>query len=316
METVKGHQYLRIGLLVTLSIVFICSLAGVVYHIVDRQKGTEDYAEAAALVKLPTLPENSPVPTPSERVSVPADEGPETAYVWQDPYADALREMDFSALREVNPDVIGWIVIPDTVISYPLLHGEDNEYYLKHTWKKDRNAMGSIFMESRCSGTFRDFNTIVYGHRMRGGSMFGTLKYFSKASYWEAHPYIYVVTENGEATYAIFAAYEAELESDTYRINISDEEERRTFLTYCMDRSVIETGVVPTVDDYILTLSTCTGNGHATRWVVQAVRLPQAPETDTAVEEDCLPPEANVEESPAETQETTEKTGLVGLEES
>ena len=322
----KGQGPLRRGLLVILSIIFIGSLAGVLYHVLDRQRGAKDYAEAAALVKLPTLPKHSPFPTPSNVAVLPEDENseiPAVSYTWQDPYADALGEMDFSALREVNPDVLGWIMIPDTVISYPLLQGEDNEYYLKHTWKGDRNAMGSIFVESRCNGEFLDFNTSVYGHRMRGGSMFGTLKYFSKASYWEAHPYIYIVTDSGEFTYAVFSAYEAELESDTYRINIVEEAGRQAFVDYCVECSVIETGIVPTVNDHILTLSTCTGNGHATRWVVQAVRLPQIPETDMADEGTVPTPETTAEELPgaieqipeSEETSTVDEADLIGLEE-
>lgn len=302
--TVRG------ALLVGLSLIFLGSLAGVAVHIINDKRGAEDYAEAASLIQLPDLPERSavrPRPTPAAN---DVDDTPAAGYVWEDPYADALRDMDFSALREVNPDVIGWIVIPDTVISYPLLHGEDNDYYLKHTWKGDRNAVGSIFLESRCNADLSNFNTIVYGHRMRGGSMFGTLKDFSRTDYWNAHPYVYLATEQGQYTYAIFAAYEAELESDTYRIHINDETERRNALDAYVGCSQINTGIVPAVNDRILTLSTCTGNGHATRWVVQAVLVeytaPEPGEETPALDMEQQADAAPADAEPSVPEESTE----------
>lgn len=86
----------------------------------------------------------------------------------------------------------GWILIPNTVISYPLLQGEDNQYYLNHTWKKWTSAVGAIFMDSQNNPNLTDFNTIVYGHRMNNGSMFASLKNYKKQSYWQAHPCVYI----------------------------------------------------------------------------------------------------------------------------
>jgi sortase B len=65
----------------------------------------------------------------------------------EDPHIRTLEEIDLAALREVNPDVVGWILIPDTVINYPLMQGADNNYYLKRTWDEKKNAVGSIFLE-------------------------------------------------------------------------------------------------------------------------------------------------------------------------
>lgn len=305
---------LRGVLIAVLSLVFLGSLAGIAVHMVNERRGAEDYAEAASLVKLPDLPAGGnarPRPTPDQ-----TEEGgaPAVNYVWEDPYADALRDMDFTALREVNPDVAGWIVIPDTVISYPLLQGADNAYYLSHTWKGDRNAVGAIFLESRCARDLSSFNTIVYGHRMRGGSMFGTLKYFARADYWQAHPYVYIATDQGQYTYSIFSVYEAELDSDTYRISFADETERRTAVENYISRSVVETGVVPTAEDRILTLSTCTGNGHATRWVVQAVLTDHsAPEPSEVPPEEAelpSPEQEDPDEMPAPAEDPAQTPGM------
>ena len=68
--------------------------------------------------------------------------------------------MDLPALQQVNSDVIGWIAIPGTEISYPLVQGTDNDYYLTHTWNQNSSAVGAIFMDCRCSADFSGFNTI------------------------------------------------------------------------------------------------------------------------------------------------------------
>ena len=291
---------LRIFVMLVLAAVFAGSLTMVILRSLDYRRGEEAYAEAESLVQLPDL-SGLEIPEPAE-----ATEEPEQA-VYIDPYADALRSMDFTALREVNDDVLGWILIPDTVISYPLLQGEDNQYYLTHTWKKWTSAVGAIFMDSQNSPDLTDFNTIIYGHRMNNGSMFASLKNYKKQSYWKAHPYVYITGDHGSYKYDIFAAYEVSTQGVTYQMGFSGEADKQEFLDACMALSVIDTGIVPTVHDRILTLSTCTGNGHATRWVVQAVlrcEAPAEPQPEETVPADAQS-EQTVPEEPAP-QEGTE----------
>lgn len=194
--------------------------------------------------------------------------------MWQDPYAQALKDMDFSALRQQNPDVLGWILIPGTRVSYPVVQGTDNSYYLDHTWRGGKNSVGAIFMDYRNSGDLSDFNTIIYGHRMNNRSMFGTLSQYKSRSYWQAHPYVYLTDDSGTHRYEIFAAGEVSVDSDVYRLGLRSSSGRQSFLDSCLSLSALNTGVTPHVYDKVLTLSTCTGNGHATRWVVPG-RLPR-----------------------------------------
>jgi len=126
-----------------------------------------------------------------------------------------------------------------------------------------------------------DFHTIIYGHNMKSKTMFSSIRNYRKAEYWEKHPYIYVVTDEEVYRYEVYAAYEASVTSDTYRLGFK-EEGKQVFLDLGMESSVIETGVVPSVTDRILTLSTCTGSGYDTRWVVQA-RLPMIQKNDSDI---------------------------------
>ena len=177
-----------------------------------------------------------------------------------------------AALRQTNPDVLGWITIPDTVISYPLMKAADNQEYLYQTWDGKYSKYGSIFLECRNSHDLSDFNTLIYGHNMLTDDMFGTLPDYGRQSHFESHPSIYVVTDAGVRRYDVFSAYEAQVISDTYRLIFEDDARKEAALELYTGASVLDTGIVPEADDVILTLSTCTGRGTADlRFVVQAV---------------------------------------------
>ena len=316
MKTPMGRRVLT----AVLTLVLLGSLAGMGYRQLQYREGEKVYQEAEELVQLPDLETIETVPVeekpveqqPAASESAAAEE---PAPVYIDPYAQALADMDFVALREQNTDVLGWIVIPNTKVSYPLVQGEDNDYYLNHTWRKTRSVVGAIFMEQQSSADLTDFNTIIYGHRMNNRSMFGRLLDYKKQSYWQDHPRFYITDDSGTHTYEIFAAYEPAVGSTPYCIRFSNDTEKQTFINYGLEHSVIETGVVPEVTDRIVTLSTCTGNGHATRWVVQGVErvetveeaeeLPPAEEAPLPADEPGPAGEETAEEQ-AETRETVE----------
>lgn len=196
-----------------------------------------------------------------------------------DPYVEELEQLDLSPLRQVNSDVIGWILIPDTAIHYPVVQGDDNDYYLNYTWDRKYNSAGAIFLESTNRRDMTEFHTILYGHNMVNKTMFAEIRNYTTQDYWQTHPYVYLLTETGIFRYEVYASYEAPVESDTYKMGMNQENTRQSFIDYTMEQSVIETGITPAVTDRILTLSTCSGMGHATRWVIHA-RLPmvEAPE--------------------------------------
>lgn len=259
---------MRKVLMIVLAMAFVASGA-----LLLRQNGyyrqtwqSQDQARAAAGLPQPEqtqLPEVqiplNPLP-PEQPEQRPLEE--QALYLWA---------VDLTQLRQTNPDVLGWISIPGTQLDYPFLQGEDNQYYLNHTWQGKRNAAGSVFLECKMRPDFSGFNTIIYAHNMKNGSMFGSLRQYRTQSHYEANPYIYIMDEGGLRRYEIFAAFEAEVVGYTYRLDINTPEKKQAFLDYSDQCSAIKTNIVPTVDDSVITLSTCTGNGYDHRWVVQAV---------------------------------------------
>ncbi|MFR3321064.1 MAG: sortase domain-bontaining protein [Lachnospiraceae bacterium] len=75
----------------------------------------------------------------------------------------------------MNSDIVGWLRIRALDISYPVVQGKDNDYYLHRTFEKTDNFAGCLFVNSYNMGDFTDQNTIIYGHNMKNGSMFGKL---------------------------------------------------------------------------------------------------------------------------------------------
>ena len=258
-------------LMVILSVVLLSSSVLVVRNWYQRQVAQRAYEEALALAAQEAA--DATVELPDD--PLPLEETPVEEEILQDPLeenAQFLLDLDLAALRATNADVLGWIHIPNTPIDFPLMESADNADYLNTTWDGRSSRLGSIFLECMNNPDLSDFNTIIYGHNIRGGKMFGSLHYFRDQTYQQTHPFVYIVTDEGVRRYEIFAAYEAPVVSDTYRLYFEDDARKLSSLQHYIGSSVWHTNTELGVDDHILTLSTCTGTGtYETRWVVQAV---------------------------------------------
>ena len=271
----------RKALRAVLLMVFVVSTALMVHQWLDNAGGEAAYNDAMDIAMQVIEPEAPAQPQPTE-IPVEATE-PVTYWVpvpvEGDPVMEEMAEINIAALRAENEDVLGWIRIPDTRIDYPLLQSEDNDFYLKHTWQKQRNSVGSIFLEHLNRPDLTDFNTIVYGHNMRDKSMFGQLDNYSIEGFWETHPYVYIAIDSGVYRYEVFAFLQAPVDSVTYSIRPQRDDTKQEFIDYSMEHTWIDTGVRPVITDRILTLSTCTGRDYSARNVVQA-RLPMMEVTE------------------------------------
>lgn len=108
--------------------------------------------------------------------------------------ATYVSPIDFEALRAQNPDVVGWIQIPDTRIDYPILHTENNEIYLHQDFKRNESAYGAIFLDCDSKPDFSSRNNPIYGHHMKDGSMFKDVTKFKEEQFFKEHPYFKIYT--------------------------------------------------------------------------------------------------------------------------
>ena len=183
--------------------------------------------------------------------------------------------VNFDELMKMNPDTIGWIRFhPEpSQISYPIVKGKDNSEYLKKTFSANENTLGAIFLNVDNNADFMDKNTIIYGHRMKDGSMFRHLQDYEEKSFWESNPYFYIYTPDGrEITYHIYSAGQVEDTSDTYLTSFESEEAYQSFLNMTKEASLYDTGVELNAQSAIVTLSTCTSASNNHRFVVRGVK--------------------------------------------
>ncbi|MCD7745110.1 MAG: class B sortase [Lachnospiraceae bacterium] len=176
--------------------------------------------------------------------------------------------IDFESLKEVNSDIVGWLKIRALDLSYPVVQGEDNDYYLHRSFEQEDLFAGCLFMHYENKSDYTDQNTIIYGHNMKNGSMFGTLKKFRDEEVYETSKYFWIYTEDIIYQYRIFSARVVDKVGQTYQIVFSTDEFEE-FLTTAIEESEVDNSTVSvTTDDKVVTLSTCTGDS-ATRFVVQ-----------------------------------------------
>lgn len=162
--------------------------------------------------------------------------------------------IDWAALQKEDPDVIAWIYIPDTPISFPVMQGDNNEYYLNHSFTGEPNYMGSIFLDAAASPDFTDDNSLIYGHTVDTGGMFTDIKDFADRSYFDSHPFFYLLTPNGNYRCPIISFADTTDASSIYTTGFGDQ--REEVLANMKKDSTWWRDVDP---DYrpLITLSTC-----------------------------------------------------------
>lgn len=175
--------------------------------------------------------------------------------------------IDWNSLYAQNADLVGWIKM-DSGANYPIVKADTSTYYLHKGFNKKYNINGSIFMSSNNSSDFSDINTVIYGHNMNNGSMFGSNKKYRDKTYLQEHPYFYIYRPEGKYIYEIFNIMTTKDGSQTYQTAFPSQEAYQDYLNYTRGNASYETGVSVTSSNRIVTLSTCTGKG-TNRFVIQ-----------------------------------------------
>ena len=185
----------------------------------------------------------------------------------------SISYVDLDRLVKENGDIKGWIYIEGTDISYPLLQGPDNDYYLYRTYKKEYLFAGSIFIDAANAPDLSDQHTIIYGHNMKNDSMFGTLGKFKQQDYRDQHRYIYILMPGQDWNkYEIFSAYTADIDDGTFRIFRENSEEYEKYISLATSKNMYTGIETPSSEEKIITLSTCTSDlDEQKRFVLQAI---------------------------------------------
>ncbi len=184
-----------------------------------------------------------------------------------DPLGWPRYAVDIDTLQQLNSDIIGWIYMPGSVVNYPIVRAEDNNYYLRRTIRGTYNTAGSIFMDCANQPDFTDLNTILYGHNMKNGSMFGSFKnFYQDEDYYKEHPYFYIYTPDKKWNkYEIFSGYHCQSDDSSY--DYVKENAYEKYVERALSRSIIDFGVEVDTENKktVVTLSTCSGRSGGTQ---------------------------------------------------
>ena len=184
---------------------------------------------------------------------------------------DQLPDLDENMLRKQNSEYAAWIFIPDTVISYPIVYPENDRKYLTVGFDQSRHSYGCLFFDSSTQ-PFSTMNTVIHGHNMRSGDMFGRLKNYLKQDYADQHTELYLLVNGSWNRYELLSAYRInQVDIFPYQNAFSNKLELRCYMNRIKAESMVDTQAeIPTNIGELLTLSTC--HGEKEKMIVQWVK--------------------------------------------
>ena len=190
------------------------------------------------------------------------------------------RILKVKKLKEMNEDIVGWLEIKGTEISYPVLLGTDNSYYMTHNYKKEKSKNGSIFLDKDYDWNIKSNNLLMYGHNLNNGKMFEDLLKYKNKDYYEKHKIIRFTTDKEDSEYEIMSAFKSRLyyktEKNVFRyyqfINPKSKKQFNEYVKNSKKASLYDTGVKAKYGDELITLSTCSYHTEDGRFAVVGVK--------------------------------------------
>lgn len=284
-SAVTAGSILRLVLILIFASVFVVCIVMLVQNIAGKIKGDSIYEEASKQFEV-FIPGESVVSTFDSYTPMELGEKDSSMQTIYDrlssghtdsseghsQYSEQLANMraSLSSLRDVNKDIFGWIYVPDTKINYPILKGQDNDYYLNHAYNGEVVPIGSIFADFICADKLEDnYNLVLYGHNVTTGQMFHDMTNFLKKEVFDSN-LIYIYTMEGIYVYKCVAIYPTTTDNYYYKSDFSDE---GTFLNYANNQikySKHNANETFSAGDKMLTLSTCTNGAQNGRYALHA----------------------------------------------
>lgn len=261
-------------LIIILALIFVLSVVLLAISLISRWQDSRHNQDLMTSLQNETIAPS--ITTTTTTTTTSAEESTEIT-VTETTLAETEDKLptniDFDSLQAKNPDTVAWIEVPGTVINYPIVLTEDNDYYLHRDFSGNESKAGSIFMDYRNGGIFEDRHSILYGHNMRDGSMFAGLMAYKDANFFSENNLIYIDMPDGRTVWQIFAVYVTTVDFYYIITDFADDQAYHGFLQTIESKSLFRSDISPSVDDNLLTLSTCTYEYDDARFVVHAMRI-------------------------------------------
>ena len=184
----------------------------------------------------------------------------------EDTGGNRASQKDFSSLQAGSPDTVAWITGEDTPIDYPVMHTDNNEYYLSHLYSGEENRYGTLFADCR--------NTVIYGHNMKNDAMFGSLMGYKEQAYYEEHPTMTLYTPDGDYTIELLSGTLESGDREFVRFRFESEEDFTGYIQSLQSRSTFSSHGTAVPGDRLVSLCTCTYKQNNARYLVVGRLLP------------------------------------------
>lgn len=250
----------RIIMLVLILMVIVSGI-GVITRYLQDKRAEEEYRRLAELAKQTT---EATTEVPTEAPTEPQETEPETeAYI---------SPIDFEALAEVNPDVVGWIKIPDTNVDYPIVQTDNNDTYLHTSFEGEESVAGAVYLDFESDKDMMGFNNILYGHNMKNGSMFKDIVKYKEQSYFDEHKYFEIYTPERTIHLKAISCYYAKAEPIVRKTRFKTRESYEAFIKEMIKPCAwYEMPEFPI--DSLYTLVTCSYEVNDARTILYAVEV-------------------------------------------
>ena len=274
MKNQQG-KHIRQNVMLTILIVILLSCIVIIGRYYSKLKQAEKAYEKLVENAVAETEESLSWTEPTEEIADASDKH-ETEAEEATEEKITLENINFNILKEQNSDIYAWINIPGTQVDYPVLQNAEstdiyNDYYLNHTVDRVSGYPGSIYSEACNSKDFLDSNTVLYGHNMKNGSMFGCLHQFEEEEFFDSNNTVIVYTQDEVRTYEIYAAVKY---SNTHIMKSFDFSTITGVQKYIDSINKAEgnfrADMELSTDDSILTLSTCIKGQPDNRFLVVA----------------------------------------------
>lgn len=183
-------------------------------------------------------------------------------------------EIDWQSLLSQNQDIRGWLYLEGTIINYPVVRGSDNTFYLTHMFNKAYNGAGSLFMDADAPDNFEGFNTVIYGHHMKDGSMLAAIDKYRRQDFYEKNKQLELITPQAKYHLRVIGFELVDASSEAYRHSFGSDQDKQSLLDFTAKNSVINTVDKANVNDKIVTLSTCVYATGEERYVLVTKMVP------------------------------------------
>jgi sortase B len=178
--------------------------------------------------------------------------------------------VNWDALKAINSDIVGWVMIPGTRINYPIVQASDNDYYLNHLFDKTPSDAGAIFLDSENDPAITGWNNIIYGHNLIDGSMFASLKSYRERAFLDEHRTVLLATPEKNYRLEVIAALVCDADDRIRRFGFTDRADYNAYVEMLLEYAVLndlEEGKIP---ENLYCFATCTDTNYLKRTLILA----------------------------------------------